>query len=683
MKYLLTALSSVLLALSALAAAPDLRWTVDTSKSSKADWQFYQGESLPLAPAFVSYGFPVALSGASATFLWQTNGMGTSWWSKAASVVTGNPDRVSAVWHPTNDCGAASYSYFIRVSLPSATLYRAEGTIKMLRSPGFAPAVLPPPAVWPDLAASLAPLVAPLISANLTRATNYTDAATNRLAQAITNEAALRAASDIHLQQQVTLLAESGSITGEVGTAAMSDSALRLASADSNWWITVESGTATLWRVTAAPDTNAAAASFSADAADPTGAPCPWAGQTVVMPITRDGDWRSFAADSGAWSVGGNINSEGRWQVTCQNGGAWTWFSNDFVPPVSLSAIDYGAGSPAGIVAITYAMTARDTNAVGSYVTAAALAAALSSYVSADATNALALASNAWALASGADARLSTATNALFRALISTNAWIEANASSNTISVYVVSTNGTNVVTIGGVAGIDPAATNQLWIALAAGLSEKSPKAWGSYAPDGTANPDPSYMTWLNAPATVFASGACWSTYGTWAVITSPGSTAFETGGNGMLRIGPDATNYFGYAVGGSVTVGAVPNSIHVYGGGTSNGIAEIAYQYAGGDFPVIWFTPALSVGFTQLSASWIDNLDGTATCTVPATAAGGFFRASTSATYSSFFVTSMPARFINGVIGSTNAAPVIYNSTVNVLGTDGHTYRIPARFVE
>lgn len=282
-------------------------------------------------------------------------------------------------------------------------------------------------------------------------------------------------------------------------------------------------------------------------------------------------------------------------------------------------------------------------------------------------------------------AYVAAATNDLVRRyLITSNAWITADFTNRTIAVSLVSSNGvTNVVSVGASNSIDPEATNLLWLALSSGLSTKAPLAWGQYAPSGASNPDPSYMTLLDAPATVFASGCAFDTYGTYAVLTTPGTVAFSTGSNGVCRIGPNSTNYFGYSTGNSVLVGAVPDSFVTYGAGTTNGYAEITYEYTGGDFPTLWFTPSLAVDFEIVtSAEWIDNLDGTATAFAAAHSATGFFKASTTTTIGYVFETSMPARFLGGVIGSTNALPVRYDSTISI-SSGGHTYRIPAQLEE
>lgn len=144
-----------------------LPWEVDMQRPASVTWDYWHGETVSLRVAFVSGGSYLSLAGATASLLWQTNGMGTSWWSAAASVVTGRPDRVYASFGPTNDPGGRAVSFFIRVALTnSAALYRASGSLRLNNSPGADPAAMPGPAAWPALAADLAPLVAPLVGSS-------------------------------------------------------------------------------------------------------------------------------------------------------------------------------------------------------------------------------------------------------------------------------------------------------------------------------------------------------------------------------------------------------------------------------------------------------------------------------------------------------------------------------------
>lgn len=213
----------------------------------------------------------------------------------------------------------------------------------------------------------------------------------------------------------------------------------------------------------------------------------------------------------------------------------------------------------------------------------------------------------------------------------------------------------------------------------------ESALAWGDRAPDGSDNPDPEYMVLLNRPATMHMSGYQWQTYGTYAVLTTSGAVAFESGSDGGMRIGPDNENYFGFIGGGSVTVGAMAKSLHVEDGGTPEGEAYIAYEYSGGSgFPILWYTPDLrEVPFAeQDGVVWVDNQDGTATATAPATGERGFWMATTTRQIDYVFNSTMPAFLQGGVMISTNAVPVVYDSVIHIESGE-KTFRIPAEEVQ
>jgi hypothetical protein len=274
------------------------------------------------------------------------------------------------------------------------------------------------------------------------------------------------------------------------------------------------------------------------------------------------------------------------------------------------------------------------------------------------------------------------ATNALIQTyLLGTNAWLTV--SNQTLTIWR-ETNGvpaalwSSAESEGG-GGIDPAFTNAVWLALA----DKADRAWGQYAPDGSPNPDPAYMTFLNSPATMHASGFQWATYGAYSVMAESGAVAFESGADGEVRWGLDLyTNYVGFIRGGSMIVAAKAGAINVTDGGTTNGIAEIVYPYTSGDFPALWFAPALDVPFTlQEGAVWVDNQDGTATVNAPATTPKGFWYATTTVSYNTIFDIRPPARLTGGVIGATNAVPVVYDSVIEI-ESGGKTYRMPAQEV-
>ena len=55
---------------------------------------------------------------ASATFHWQTNGMGRLWWPTEPLHATVSANAVSVLWTPAMDCGADEYRAFFRIEQP-------------------------------------------------------------------------------------------------------------------------------------------------------------------------------------------------------------------------------------------------------------------------------------------------------------------------------------------------------------------------------------------------------------------------------------------------------------------------------------------------------------------------------------------------------------------------------------
>lgn len=217
-------------------------------------------------------------------------------------------------------------------------------------------------------------------------------------------------------------------------------------------------------------------------------------------------------------------------------------------------------------------------------------------------------------------------------------------------------------------------------------LNSKADRQLSRYATgDGSANPDPSYMFLVNNPALMHASGLSWSSYGAYGLLTTSGMVAYDSGTNGTARWGVDATNYIGFVRGGNVIVGAHVNSLTIENGGSPDGIARMVFPYAGGDFPTLWFSPTLSPPMFEIiqdGVAWVDNQDGTATVSAPATTGRGFWYGSTSRQVDVVFEATPPAHLRGGVIGTTGALPVVYDSVISV-PANGKTYRIPAQEVK
>lgn len=128
------------------ALAAPLQWTCDWPEAKSQTFSLYQGETATFEPTFRVNGR--TLTNATIEAVWyQTNGMGNAWWKLDG-----------ATFAPSNDVGAASYRFFVEASVPGSpfpvpqTIYRANGALRMLPSPGFTPNAIEPPIVTLDFA---------------------------------------------------------------------------------------------------------------------------------------------------------------------------------------------------------------------------------------------------------------------------------------------------------------------------------------------------------------------------------------------------------------------------------------------------------------------------------------------------------------------------------------------------
>lgn len=136
-----------------LSAQVLLRWEVDTNRSTPKTLEVYQGETVNFEVSLRESGavktFPDT---AAAVFLWQTNNMGSAWWSQSA-VVSGSVVR--ATWSPSNDVGSAAYSWYVAVIENASVNYRVNGTLRIRDSPGFSAVALASPTIFEQLKTTL------------------------------------------------------------------------------------------------------------------------------------------------------------------------------------------------------------------------------------------------------------------------------------------------------------------------------------------------------------------------------------------------------------------------------------------------------------------------------------------------------------------------------------------------
>ena len=114
--------------------AVPVRWTAETSRVQPQLLDAWRGDTLDLECTLKSYGQPVSLGAATASLMWQTNGMGNAWWQTNATVSADGV--ISATWSPSMDPGAAAVAFFLPVQTGDGSSYRAAGQIRFRPSPG-------------------------------------------------------------------------------------------------------------------------------------------------------------------------------------------------------------------------------------------------------------------------------------------------------------------------------------------------------------------------------------------------------------------------------------------------------------------------------------------------------------------------------------------------------------------
>lgn len=120
---------AAVLAAAFAASAKTFDWPIDSPAAGARQFTAYHGETVR---------FNLRLSGAMTNLApvaiyYQTNGMGKAEWFGPVP---------GTVFHPTNDCGAAAYRLFIRCTDPDGVNYTANGSLRMLDSPGFEPSTV-------------------------------------------------------------------------------------------------------------------------------------------------------------------------------------------------------------------------------------------------------------------------------------------------------------------------------------------------------------------------------------------------------------------------------------------------------------------------------------------------------------------------------------------------------------
>ena len=142
-KPLATALAAAL-QLAAVAAVP-VAWTNSPGMPPYPIKPVPHGSTVDLAVTLKGYTSPPIADGADVRLWYQTNGMGSAWWSAPA---TFDGSTITATFGPAQDCGADRVSLFF--GAPSNVF--ASAVLRLTHAPGFSPSSLPLPVPALDFA---------------------------------------------------------------------------------------------------------------------------------------------------------------------------------------------------------------------------------------------------------------------------------------------------------------------------------------------------------------------------------------------------------------------------------------------------------------------------------------------------------------------------------------------------
>ena len=163
MKRLLLLAAIVFLA-ACSASAKTFDVDISTGRPAASNEAFYHGETIEFRAV---RGRSVVTNIEYSCIFYQTNGMDQAWWKTDG-----------LVFHPTNDCGAAAYRFFLEGRDDLGRDWHANGLLRFLPSPGFEPSAVQLPVQTLDFS-KVTVLNPPWSDTDLTPATNYTDKATN------------------------------------------------------------------------------------------------------------------------------------------------------------------------------------------------------------------------------------------------------------------------------------------------------------------------------------------------------------------------------------------------------------------------------------------------------------------------------------------------------------------------
>ena len=127
-------------------------WNVDANKHTAVQRTYKQGEYIDAYVTLRDGYAPLDLTGATAQFLWYTNSTDNLWWTNSAAITSPASGEIQFSWKPSMDTGAPINYYWVGIWMPGSTnpIWRINGTIRLLDSPGFAPNALSLPVNYLD-----------------------------------------------------------------------------------------------------------------------------------------------------------------------------------------------------------------------------------------------------------------------------------------------------------------------------------------------------------------------------------------------------------------------------------------------------------------------------------------------------------------------------------------------------
>ena len=554
---------------------------------------------------------------------YQTNGMGQAWWKTDG-----------LVFHPSNDCGAAAYRFFLEGRDDIGRDWHANGTLRLLDSPGFEPNVIESPVVRLDFA-SIEVANAPFPTFQ-----QVNETVSNALENIVTDE------SDPVWNAEKASYATTADLARKADAQALTNG-------------TVDALFNTL-EIKGDIDN----VTFQRDRSS--------LGESII----------DLIAMYSLYNINSNYTNPDY---------ADDWREHIEILEEALGEEWYGFlfQEMAGLLGYTTSNhVASATNA-----THQSLASSLAS-----ATNALAAAETAahQSLASGFAASLASATNATLAAanaaldaeidlwFRSTNAWISV--SNGVARVYeIVGANSVLKYEWDSAHSNDAARVAALESAMPRKIED--PRRWADWTASGVSNSTGAVM--LDRGAVYFGStNVTWATDGGFTVMTSHSLPASASGGSSQFRIGIDTEDWFGFEVTASYLVNALPTGFSVDAQTAHTATIQTAYT-AGYETtpPLVYYAQTLAQPFAPWDGGIVEwTHDGTvSTATVNGVSGtSGFFVLKAEVAGGAVFRSTMPA-LMEGyrVERAGEYVGTLQPDAIISITSGGKTYRVMAQEVQ